>query len=64
MATKVFNSDYEDPAIPACRELIRSSPAIVILRPQYNWDTLAVSRMRSIMLSMSYTEKPLVLVTF
>jgi NAD(P)H-dependent FMN reductase len=56
--------DYEDPAIIAWSQLISSSPAIVILTPQYNWGYPGGLKNAIDHLYHEWRGKPVLLVTF
>jgi len=58
------SQDYEDPLIREWSELIRSSPAIVIITPQYNWGYPGGIKNAIDHLFNEWRGKPILLVTF
>jgi len=58
------SQDYADPLIRAWSELVRSSPAIVIITPQYNWGYPGGIKNAIDHLFNEWRGKPVLLVTF
>jgi len=56
--------DYEDPAVTAWSKLVSSSPAIVILTPQFNWGYPGGLKNAIDHLYHEWQGKPILLITF
>jgi NAD(P)H-dependent FMN reductase len=65
IAAAIKNSlDYQDPSIVAWSQLVSSSPAVVILTPQYNWGYPGGLKNAIDHLFHEWHGKPVLLVTF